>query len=123
MDIDKKTIAGAAAAVAVGVAGAVAYGALKGKGKGTAGDGGAKADHPSQGRGKRRAKDAEAAAATGPVNLNQATHHELMSLKHIGKARAKRILHARPFKSVDDLVSRGLLPAEVLAPVRDRLTV
>jgi len=120
MDIDKKTIAGAAAAVAVGVVGAVAYGALKGKG------GGEKKERPPQGQGKRRGR-AEGGepppAPTGPINLNQATHHELMSLKHIGKARAKRILHARPFRSVDDLVNRGLVPAEVLAPVRDRLTV
>lgn len=113
MDIDKKTIAGAAAAVAVGVAGAVAYTALKG--------GGEKKARPPQGQGKR--KGDAAPAPTGPINLNQATPQDLMSLKHIGKARAKRILHARPFRSVDDLVSRGLVPAEVLAPVRDRLTI
>ncbi|HYG87495.1 MAG TPA: helix-hairpin-helix domain-containing protein [Azospirillum sp.] len=114
MDIDKKTIAGAAAAVAVGVAGAVAYTALKGGGT-------AKKERPPQGQGKRKGEAPP--APTGPINLNQATPQDLMSLKHIGKARAKRILHARPFKSVDDLVSRGLVPAEVLAPVRDRLTI
>ena len=113
MDIDKKTIVGAAAVVAAGVAGAVAYTALKG--------GGAKKERPPQGRGKRKGEPA--AAPSGPISLNQATPHDLMSLKHIGKARAKRILQARPFKSVDDLVNRGLVPAEVLAPVRDRLTV
>lgn len=112
MDIDKKTIAGAAA-VAVGVAGAVAYTALKG--------GAAKKERPPQGQGKRKGEASP--APTDPIDLNHATPHDLMSLKHIGKARAKRILHARPFKSVDDLVSRGLVPAEVLAPVRDRLTI
>ena len=117
VDIDKKTIAGAAAAVAVGVVGAVAYTALKGKG----GAGGEKKARPPQGQGKRRTDPAP--APTGPINLNQATPSDLMSLKHIGKARAKRILHARPIRSVDDLASRGLVPAEVLDRVRDRLTV
>jgi DNA uptake protein ComE-like DNA-binding protein len=111
MDIDKKTIAGAAAAVAVGVAGAVAYTTLKGK----------QAVRPPKGQGKRRG-EAEA-APEGPINLNKAAYRDLLSLKHIGKARAKRILHARPFKSVDDLVTRGLLPADVLAAVRDRVAV
>ncbi|WP_448192296.1 ComEA family DNA-binding protein [Azospirillum sp. sgz301742] len=118
MDIDKKTIAGAAAAVAAGVAGAVAYTALKGKG--APGDG-KPAARPPKGQGKR--KHEPEATPEGPINLNKAAHRELMALKHIGKARAKRILHARPFRSVDDLVNRGLVPADVLAAVRDRLTV
>ena len=117
MEIDKKTIAGAAAAVAVGVAGAVAYTALKGKGASAGG----KKERPPQGRGKRKGEPAP--VPEGPININKAAPRELMVLKHIGKARAKRILHARPFKSVDDLTNRGLVPAEVLDKVRDRLAV
>jgi DNA uptake protein ComE-like DNA-binding protein len=47
----------------------------------------------------------------------------MLSLKHVGKTRARRIPASRPFKSVAELVSRGLLPEDVLARHRDRLTV
>lgn len=115
MDLDKKSVVGGIAAAAVGAIGAaVAYGAL----------------------GTRRGRDSAKALAvkakrlgsavlpsSDAVNINKASHHELTGLKHIGKARAKRILAARPFRSVDELVGRGLVPEDVLARHRDRLTV
>ena len=116
MELDKKTVAGAVAAVAVGAIGAaVAYNAFSGDGA----DSGQKPPKPSN----EEAKPAAQAAPTGTISINQASRDELMSLKHIGKARAKRILISRPFKSVDDLLSRGLLPEDVLARHRERLTV
>ncbi|WP_207460863.1 helix-hairpin-helix domain-containing protein [Azospirillum sp. SYSU D00513] len=118
MDLDKKTIAGAVAAVAVGAIGAaVAYTTL---GKSEKGEKRAK---PTKGKAKLAQQNQEAAAPTGPINLNQAKPADLMTLKHIGKARAKRILQSRPFRSVDELVSKGLVPEETLARHRDRLTV
>lgn len=115
MDLDKKSVVGGIAAAAVGAIGAaVAYGALGGR------------------RGGMSAKGLAAQAkrlgsaiipSSDSVNINKASHHELMGLKHIGKARAKRILAGRPFRTVDDLVSKGLVPEEVLARHRDRLTV
>ena len=106
MELDKKTVAGAVAAVAVGAIGAaVAYNAFSGDGA----DSGQKPPKPSN----EEAKPAAQAAPTGTISINQASRDELMSLKHIGKARAKRILIRRPFKSVDDLLSRGLLPEAV----------
>jgi DNA uptake protein ComE-like DNA-binding protein len=115
MELDKKTVAGAVAAVAVGAIGAaVAYAALSE---------GAEHDQKSTKPSNAKAKLVAQTAPTGMISLNQASRDELMSLKHIGKARAKRILMSRPFKSVDDLLSRGLLPEDVLARHRDRLTV
>jgi DNA uptake protein ComE-like DNA-binding protein len=116
MELDKKTVAGAVAAVAVGAIGAaVAYTALSGEGA----DSDQKPPKPSD----EEAKPTAHAAPTGAISINKASRDELMSLKHIGKARAKRILMSRPFKSVDDLLSRGLLPEDVLTRHRDRLTV
>ena len=114
MELDKKTVAGAVAAVAVGAIGAaVAYTALSGE----------EADSNRNQKKPSKAKPAAPFASTGAISINQASRDELMSLKHIGKARAKRILMSRPFKSVDDLLSRGLLPEDVLTRHRDRLTV
>ena len=116
MELDKKTVAGAVAAVAVGAIGAaVAYNALSSDGA----DSDQQPTKPSNVEAKRDAQ----AAAIGMISINQASRDELMGLKHIGKVRAKRILMSRPFKSVDDLLSRGLLPEDVLARHRDRLTV
>jgi DNA uptake protein ComE-like DNA-binding protein len=66
---------------------------------------------------------AEARSSSGAIDINKAKFDELVSLKHIGRGRAKRILASRPFRSVEDLASRGIVPADVLATVRDRLAV
>ncbi|MGF7213499.1 DNA uptake protein ComE-like DNA-binding protein [Skermanella aerolata] len=116
MELDKKTVAGAVAAVAVGAIGAaVAYSALSGEGENSD----QKLPKPSN----EEAKSVAQPIPSGTISINQASRDELMSLKHIGKARAKRILMSRPFRSVDDLLSRGLVPEDVLARHRDRLTV
>lgn len=112
MDIDKKTLVGGIAAAAVGAIGAaVAYGTRRG---------GVSAKALAA---KAKRQGADSTGSPDAVNINKASHHELTGLKHIGKARAKRILAARPFRSVDDLVEKGLVPEEVLERHRDRLTV
>jgi competence protein ComEA len=117
MELDRKTVVGAVATVAVGAIGAaVAYNTLRGDGA----DNDRKRSKPSSAK-TRLAEQAQSGSRT--VNINQAPRDDLLRLKHIGKARAKRILASRPFKSVEELVSRGLLPEDVLARHRDRLTV
>jgi competence protein ComEA len=66
---------------------------------------------------------AEAQSSSGAIDINKAKFDELMSLKHIGRGRAKRIIASRPFRSVEDLASRGIVPADVLATLRSRLAV
>jgi DNA uptake protein ComE-like DNA-binding protein len=66
---------------------------------------------------------AEARNSSGAIDINKANFDELVSLKHIGRGRAKRIMASRPFRSVEDLASRGIVPADVLAAVRGRLAV
>ena len=118
MDLDRKTVVGAVAAVAVGAIGAaVAYNTLRADGA----DNGKKRPKPSSA--KTRLAEQAQSVSVGTVNINQAPRGDLLRLKHIAKARAKRILASRPFKSVEELVSRGLLSEVVLARHRDRLTV
>ena len=118
MELDKKTVVGAVAAVAIGAIGAaVAYNTLRGDGV----DNARKPSKPSSA--KTRLAEQAQSVSDGTVNINQASRGDLLRLKHIGKARAKRILASRPFKSVEELVSRGLLSEVVLARHWDRLTV
>jgi DNA uptake protein ComE-like DNA-binding protein len=66
---------------------------------------------------------AEAQNSSGAININKAKFDDLVSLKHIGRGRAKRIIASRPFRSVEDLSSQGIVPVDTLAELRNRLTV
>ncbi len=59
------------------------------------------------------------------VNINTATADQLDTLKGIGPARAKKIIEERAktrFKNFDDLVQRNVLPANVEADIKDKIT-
>ena len=86
------------------------------------GSGGAGAA-PAASAGPSDVTSAEARNLSGAIDINKANFDELVSLKHIGRGRAKRILASRPFRSVEDLASRGIVPADVLAADRGRLAV
>ena len=72
-----------------------------------------------------------AAAATPAmgtkVNINSADEAELMSVKGIGKAKAKAIMEYRqkngPFKSVDDLTKIKGIKEKSLQKFKNQLTV
>jgi competence protein ComEA len=67
--------------------------------------------------------NAPKAAAGTPVDLNSADIKSLEALPGVGPATAKKIIAARPFKSVDDLSRvKGLSPAKVEA-LKDKVTV
>ncbi|MGH2452102.1 MAG: ComEA family DNA-binding protein [Candidatus Limnocylindria bacterium] len=59
------------------------------------------------------------------IDINRATAAELDSLPGIGEVTAAKIIRAReerPFQTVDELQTRGLLSARVLADIRDLVT-
>lgn len=60
------------------------------------------------------------------LDLNRVTAQELTALPGIGPATADRIVRARekaPFRSVDELQTRGLVTARTLADIRDLVSV
>lgn len=59
------------------------------------------------------------------ININTATAAELDTLKGIGDARAKKIIEERgkaKFKDFADLVKRSVLPSNVEADIKDKIT-
>ncbi len=66
-------------------------------------------------------------AATALVNLNTATHRELVALPGIGDVRARAIIAWReangPFSRPDDLVLHQLVTPAVFQGLRDRVAV
>ncbi len=69
-------------------------------------------------KGSKAAKDAKPAL----INLNTATTSQLETLPGIGPASAKKIMRARPYKSVDDLKNAGL-PTSTITKVKPLVTV
>lgn len=68
---------------------------------------------------------AQPAAAVKKININTATAAELDTLKGIGDARAKKIIEERAkakFRNFDDLVKRNILPANVEAEIKDKIS-
>ena len=68
---------------------------------------------------------AQPAAQVKKININTATAAELDTLKGIGEARAKKIIEERAkakFKNFDDLVKRSVLPANVEADIKDKIS-
>jgi competence protein ComEA len=64
--------------------------------------------------------------AEAKVNLNSATANELDALPGVGPATAAAIVRARtakPFATVDELQTRGLVSPKVFADLRDLVTV
>lgn len=56
------------------------------------------------------------------IDINTAELDELTELEGIGEAAAKRIIKARPFESVDDLVSIRGISARTVDANRKRIT-
>ena len=60
---------------------------------------------------------------TGPVNVNTATAAELDALPGIGKARLKKIIAGRPYKAVDEIDTRKIIPHNVYENIKGSLTI
>ena len=59
-----------------------------------------------------------------PININTATHYELMSLPRIGPVRSDRIIQGRPYANLNDLLRAGAgISNSVLHIIRDMCEV
>ncbi len=59
---------------------------------------------------------------TSVVNINTGTSTELGSLPQIGKVRTAKIIAGRPYKSVDELVTKKVLSQKLFDKLKARLT-
>ena len=69
------------------------------------------------------AKAAAPKAVVKLVNLNTATAAQLDALPKIGKARTKAIIAGRPYASVDDLISKKVLPKDAFEAIKAKVDV
>lgn len=56
------------------------------------------------------------------VNINTASLSDLDTLPGIGVTRAQAIIDNRPYASIDELLSKKVLPKSVLEKIKDRIT-
>lgn len=64
---------------------------------------------------------ANGAAAQQPIDINSASVKELRSLPGIGPAYAKRITENRPYKAVEELYARKVLPKGTYQRIQDKV--
>ncbi len=62
------------------------------------------------------------ADSTSIVNINTGTSAELDSLPQIGAKRTAKIIAGRPYKSVDELVTKKVLSQKLFDKLKSRLT-
>lgn len=65
---------------------------------------------------------ASKADSTSIVNINTGTTAELSSLPQIGKVRSGKIVAGRPYKSIDELVTKKVLSQKLFDKLKSRLT-
>jgi hypothetical protein len=68
--------------------------------------------------GNHRAADAEV-APEDRVDLNHATLEQLLKVPGLTKTWAGRIVRYRPYRSKQELLDRGIVPAELYERIRD----
>jgi competence protein ComEA len=59
----------------------------------------------------------------GPIDVNTASESELQRLPGVTPSMARRIYEGRPYRTLDELVERGLLSERELARARRKITV
>ena len=68
-------------------------------------------------------KTAAPAVATKLLNVNTGSVSDLEKLPKIGEARAKQIIAGRPYKSVDDLMAKKILPQDAFDAVKGLISI
>lgn len=66
---------------------------------------------------------APAAAVAKLVNINTVSAGDLEKLPKIGEARAKLIVAGRPYKSVDDLTAKKVIPQDAFDAIKGLVSV
>jgi competence protein ComEA len=64
-----------------------------------------------------------ASKINGKVNINTASKSELMALSGIGTVTADKIIQARPFSNINQIVERGVMKQGNFDKIKDQLTI
>jgi DNA uptake protein ComE-like DNA-binding protein len=64
----------------------------------------------------------EGSSTARMVDINSASEQELLSLPDVGRDRAKAIIDGRPYKNIDELLTRGIVPKNEYDEINDRIT-
>lgn len=59
----------------------------------------------------------------GKINLNTATQAELETLSGIGPTYAQRIIKARPFKSIEEIMKVSGIGTKLFSRIKDKITI
>ena len=62
-------------------------------------------------------------STTAQVNVNSSTEKELQQVKGIGAKTAKKIVAGRPYKSLEDLVTKKIMSAKQLETLKAQLAL
>lgn len=65
----------------------------------------------------------ESTVVSGKININTASLSELDTLWGIGEVRAKDMVDNRPYSSIDELLSKKVIPSNVFEKIEDEITV
>jgi len=65
----------------------------------------------------------ESTVASDKININSASAAELDTLWGIGEARAQGIIDNRPYASIDELLSKKIVPANVFEAIKEKISV
>ena len=68
-------------------------------------------------------KAKEAPAASAPVDVNTASVDEIDALPGVGPTRAAAIVAGRPYKSIDDLLAKGVVPRGTFETIKGSIVV
>ncbi len=60
---------------------------------------------------------------TGQININSATEQELDALPGVGPVTAQKIIGARPYVSVDELLDKKIVGSKVFNQIKDKISV
>jgi competence protein ComEA len=68
--------------------------------------------------------DNDSASSVGDkISINRASKDSLMTLSGIGESRAIKIVEGRPYKSLEELVSRKIISASIFSDIKNQLVL
>lgn len=59
----------------------------------------------------------------GLININEATQNKLEELPGIGPVYAKKIIEQRPYSTIDELISKGVMKESLFEKIKEKISV